>query len=121
MPYETGAKVKLTRDVQLTSDDAAARIGFPGPLFLAEGLEGIVTGAAKGAGGFAQEQAAIFEQQVREAALTGLAAGLADQLRQQVIGHGAYAAGVGGRIRYRVRFENGFVLDGLEEDWLTAS
>lgn len=47
MPYETGAKVKLTRDVQLTANDTAARIGFPGPLCLAEGLQGIVTGSAR--------------------------------------------------------------------------
>ncbi|MEU6237532.1 hypothetical protein, partial [Kitasatospora sp. NPDC047058] len=54
MPYETGAKVKLTRDAQVTGVDTVARMGFPGPLFLAEGLTGTVTGVrrprARGAG-----------------------------------------------------------------------
>ncbi|MFE9633526.1 hypothetical protein [Streptomyces sp. NPDC006463] len=121
MPYETGAKVKLTRDVQVTANDSAMRIGFPGPLFLAEGLGGIVTGTAKEASGFAQEQVAFFEQQIRDAQLKGFAASLVEQFRQQVIGHGVYGAGVGTQIRYRVRFENGFVLDGLAEDSLTGA
>ncbi|MFI1106304.1 hypothetical protein [Streptomyces melanogenes] len=121
MPYETGARVKLAKDVQVTTTDTAFRIGFPGPLFLAEGLGGIVTGSAKEAGGFAQEQAALLDEQIRIARLTSNAASLIEQIRQQVFGPGAYDAGAGARIRYRVRFENGFVLDGLDEDSLTKA
>ncbi|WP_329395103.1 hypothetical protein [Streptomyces melanogenes] len=120
MPYETGAKVKLTRDVQVAANDAGARGGYPA-LFLAEGLVGIVTGAAKETGGFAQEQAALLEQQIRTGQFSGYAASMLEQFRQQIIGPGAYGAGVGSQIRYRVRFENGFVLDGLGEDWLTQA
>ncbi|MFD9410127.1 hypothetical protein ACFWBN_24375 [Streptomyces sp. NPDC059989] len=122
MPYETGAKVKLTRDVQLTANDTAARIGFPGPLCLAEGLEGIVTGSAKEAGGgMAQDGLAEFERRVRGVQFDGHTAGIIDNLRQQIIRHGGLDAGVGAQIRYRVRFENGFVLGGLEEGWLTEA
>ncbi|WP_327732975.1 hypothetical protein OG749_02985 [Streptomyces nojiriensis] len=121
MPYETGAKVKLTRDVQLTANDTAARIGFPGPLCLAEGLEGIVTGSAKEAGGVAQDGLAEFERRVRGVQFDGHTAGIIDNLRQQIIRHGGLDAGVGAQIRYRVRFENGFVLGGLEEGWLTEA
>ncbi|TYC66585.1 hypothetical protein EH183_42105 [Streptomyces sp. CB01881] len=122
MPYETGAKVKLTRDVQVTADDTAARIGLPGPLSLTEGLEGIVTGSAKEArGGMAQDALAAFDQQVRPGQFDAFTAGLLDNLRQQIIRHGAFDAGAGARVRYTVRFENGFVLDGLEEDWLTRA
>ncbi|MFE5559871.1 hypothetical protein [Streptomyces sp. NPDC056544] len=121
MPYETGAKVKLIRDVQLTANDTAARIGFPGPLCLAEGLEGIVTGSAKEAGGVAQDGLAEFERRVRGVQFDGHTAGLIDSLRQQIIRHGGLDSGVGAQIRYRVRFENGFVLGGLEEGWLTEA
>ncbi|MEU9048251.1 MULTISPECIES: hypothetical protein [unclassified Kitasatospora] len=121
MPYETGAKVKLTRDTQVTSGDPAARTGVPGPLFLAEGLGGVVTGVTKEAGGVAQDHLASFDQQIRGTRLDGFAAHLVEDLRQQVIRHGAFDGAVGARIRYRVRFENGFVLDGLEEDWLTKA
>ncbi|MGW6705075.1 hypothetical protein ACWGDE_09300 [Streptomyces sp. NPDC054956] len=121
MPYETGAKVKLARDVQLTANDTAARIGFPGPLCLAEGLEGIVTGSAEEAGGMAQDGLAEFERRVRGVQFDGHTAGIIDNLRQQIIRHGGLDAGVGDRIRYRVRFENGFVLGGLEEGWLTEA
>ncbi|MEW2416388.1 hypothetical protein AB0953_22055 [Streptomyces sp. NPDC046866] len=122
MPYETGAKVKLTREVQVTSDGTAAGAGFAGPLFLAEGLEGIVTGSAGEAGGFAREHE-VLDQQIREGRLKGFTADLVEQLRQQVVGQALYGtgAGVGTGIRYRVRFENGFVLDGLGEDCLTAA
>ncbi|MFD8416159.1 hypothetical protein ACFV2Q_31175 [Streptomyces sp. NPDC059650] len=121
MPYEIGAKVRLTRDVQITANDAPVRIGFPGPLFLGEGLEGIVTGAGQAASSFAQEQVAMFDQQIRQVQLTGFAASLVEQFRQQVVGHGSYDAGVGSQTRYKVRFENGFVLDGLGEDGLTRA
>ncbi|MFD2009668.1 hypothetical protein [Streptomyces narbonensis] len=50
-PYEIGAKVKLTRDVQVTAIDTAGGNGCPGPLCLAEDLEGVVTGSADEAGG----------------------------------------------------------------------
>jgi len=121
MPYETGAKVKLTRDAQVTGVDTVARMGFPGPLFLAEGLTGTVTGVAKEAGGAAQDYLASFEQQIRGSQFDSFTAGLVDDLRQRVIRHSAYGAGGVARIRYRVRFENGFVLDGLEEEWLTGA
>ncbi|MFE6848950.1 hypothetical protein [Streptomyces sp. NPDC057686] len=121
MPYETGARVKLTKDVQVTANETAARIGFPGPLCLAEGLEGIVTGSAKEAGGVAQDGLAEFERQIRGVQFDGFTADLIDNLRQQIIQHGGFGAGVGAQIRYRVRFENGFVLGGLEEDWLTRA
>ncbi|MEU6622640.1 hypothetical protein ABZ926_18005 [Streptomyces litmocidini] len=121
MPYETGAKVRLTRDVQVTADDTAARSGLPGPLFLAEGLRGVVTGAAERTGGGVQDPLAAFDHEVRGVRFDPFAAGLIDDLRQRVIRHGASGGGAGGRIGYRVRFENGFVLDGLREDWLTGA
>ncbi|MFF8837619.1 hypothetical protein [Streptomyces sp. NPDC015130] len=122
MPYETGAKVKLTRDVQVTANDTAGRIGFPGPLCLAEGLVGVVTGSANEAGGgLAQDGLAEFERQVRGAQFDAFTAGVIDNLRQQIIQRGGIDAGVGTQIRYRVRFDNGFVLGGLDEGWLTAA
>ncbi|KPI05632.1 hypothetical protein OV450_3950 [Actinobacteria bacterium OV450] len=122
MPYETGAKVKLTRDVQLTAEGTAARTGFPGPLWLAEGLAGIVTGsAAEAGGGLAQEGLAEFERSVGGVQFDGFTAGVIDNLRQQIIRQGGLAAGAGGQIRYTVRFENGFVLGGLEEGCLTRA
>ncbi|GAB7188503.1 hypothetical protein ATKI12_8334 [Kitasatospora sp. Ki12] len=121
MPYAIGAKVKLTRDAQVTSDAAAAGLGLPGPLFLAEGLEGVVTGSAQEAGGMAQEYLAAFDQQVGPGQFTGHTALLIDGLRQQVIRHGAALPGGSARVRYRVRFENGFVLGGVEENWLTGA
>ncbi|MGW3040612.1 hypothetical protein ACWC9T_11315 [Kitasatospora sp. NPDC001159] len=121
MPYEIGAKVRLTRDVQVTADGTAAGIGFPGPLFLAGGLAGIVTGSAMEAGGVSQDMLASFDQQIRDSRLQGFAADLVEDLRQRVIGPGAFDAGAGAQIRYRVRFENGFVLGGIEEAWLTGA
>ncbi|MFD0279248.1 hypothetical protein ACFVHB_35875 [Kitasatospora sp. NPDC127111] len=121
MPYEIGAKVRLTRDVQLTADGTAAAIGLPGPLFLAGGLTGIVTDAAKETGGVTQDMLAGVEQQIRAARLDPFSAGLLEDLRQRFIGPGAFDAGVGARITYKVRFENGFVLGGLEEAWLTEA
>ncbi|MCG6495510.1 hypothetical protein [Kitasatospora sp. A2-31] len=121
MPYEPGAKVKLTRDTQVTGDGTAGRAGLPGPLFLAQGLEGVVTGVAAGAGGAAEAALAAFDQQIGGARFDGFTTHLLDNLRQQVIGNGASAAGAGSRTRYRVRFVNGFVLDGLEEDWLAGA
>ncbi|MGW4892900.1 hypothetical protein ACWEQL_11675 [Kitasatospora sp. NPDC004240] len=120
MPYEIGAKVRLTRDVQVTADGTAARLDVPGPLFLAQGLTGVVTGSAKEAGGASQDMLASFEQQIRGARFDSFTAGLMDDIRQRIIAAGASAPGAGARIGYRVRFENGFVLDGLEEGWLTA-
>ncbi|RKT09756.1 hypothetical protein BX285_6860 [Streptomyces sp. 1114.5] len=121
MPYEIGAKVKLTRDVQVTADDTAARSGLPGPLSLAAGLAGIVSGSAQEAGGAATNWVAAFDREVRPGQLQGFAAGLVQNLRQQVVAQGGHDGGVGARIRYRVRFENGFVLDGIEEDWLAGA
>jgi hypothetical protein len=121
MPYETGAKVKLTRDAQVTADGASSGTGFPGPLFLAEGLKGIVTDVTREAGGVAQDNLALFEQQVRGAQLDGFAAGLVEGLRQRVVQAGGVDTGIGARITYKVRFENGFVLNGLAEDWLTEA
>ncbi|MFE5791850.1 hypothetical protein ACFQ8C_04645 [Streptomyces sp. NPDC056503] len=129
MPYETGAMVRLTRDVQVTPDGAAARGGLPGPLFLAEGLEGLVTNVAKEAGGGStavQAGLAEFDRIVGNSRFTGFTAHMVDDLRQrmvQQVGYGSGAAGAGGgtRVAYRVRFVNGFVLDGLEEDSLTRA
>ncbi|MFF3621024.1 hypothetical protein [Streptomyces sp. NPDC002467] len=121
MPYETGAKVKLTRDVQVTANDTPGRVGFAGPLWLAEGLQGVVTGSATEAGSMTQQALAEFEQQVRGVRFDGFTAGVIDNLRQQIIQHGGLGAGVGAQIRYKVRFENGFVLGGLEEGWLTQA
>ncbi|MFD7977348.1 hypothetical protein [Streptomyces sp. NPDC059071] len=121
MPYETGAKVRLTRDVQVTGNDAAAGAGGPGPLFLAEGLQGVVTGSARAAGGMAQDALASFDQQVGGQRFDGFTTALIGDLRQRLIQQGAFDAVVGDRIGYRVRFENGFVLDGLQEDCLTRA
>ncbi|MFC5663966.1 hypothetical protein ACFP3U_13345 [Kitasatospora misakiensis] len=128
MAYDTGARVRLTRDVQVTGHGTAGGAGGPGPLFLGGGLAGTVTGVGTQAGGGGgRDYVAEFDQQVRGVPLTGFAAGLVDDLRQKVVR--AQAAGAGGgvgpgagtRTVYRVRFENGFVLDGLEEDALTPA
>ncbi|MEU8925044.1 hypothetical protein AB0D10_29595 [Kitasatospora sp. NPDC048545] len=121
MPYEIGARVRLARDVQVTADGTAARGGLPGPLFLAEGLQGIVMGSATEAGGVAQDHLASFDRQVRGRQFDPFAAGLIENLRQQVVQHSAYGGGAGARTTYRVRFENGFVLDGLDEDRLAGA
>ncbi|KRA80243.1 hypothetical protein ASE09_19290 [Streptomyces sp. Root66D1] len=121
MPYETGAKVKLTRDVQITASGMAAGAGAPGPLFLAEGLDGVVAGSAKARGGMFQDDIAAFEKQVRDGRFHGYGTGLVEQIREQLARHGAYDAGAGTGIAYRVRFANGFVLDGLDEDALTRA
>ncbi|MFF9339926.1 hypothetical protein ACF1CG_09230 [Streptomyces sp. NPDC014773] len=92
MPYETGAKVRLTRDVRVTGE------GSPGPLSPAEGLEGFIEGSAKGApaGGFGQSSIAEAERLARGSQLTGFSAALMDQVRQQVTRHAAaYDAGAG--------------------------
>ncbi|GAA1388279.1 hypothetical protein GCM10009639_14570 [Kitasatospora putterlickiae] len=116
MAYDTGARVRLTREVQVTAHGTAAGGGFPGALFLAEGLAGIVTGVEQGSGGVAQDRLASFDEQVRH--LPGLTAGLFEDLRQQAIRAGVFGSGAGTRTSYKVQFANGFVLDGLEEDWL---
>ncbi|MFE1905989.1 hypothetical protein ACFW96_20325 [Streptomyces gardneri] len=121
MPYETGAKVRLTRDVQVTADDTAARRGLPGPLYLAEGLGGVVTGVTQESGGGAQDQLADFDQRFRDSRFEPHAARFIGELRQHLVRQGGFDAGVGTRTKYRVRFENGFVLSGVEEDWLTGS
>ncbi|MFJ8622287.1 hypothetical protein ACIRD3_05515 [Kitasatospora sp. NPDC093550] len=121
MPYEIGAKVKLTGDVQVTPDDPAGRSGLPGPLFLSEGLGGIVTGVAQEAGGPAQDHLASFDQQVRGGHLDAFAASLVEDLRQKLIGAVGAGTGVGTRFTYKVRFENGFVLGGLEEARLASA
>ncbi|MFD8752864.1 hypothetical protein ACFV0O_18065 [Kitasatospora sp. NPDC059577] len=121
MPYEIGAKVRLTGDVQVTADGTAAGAGFPGPLFLAGGLAGIVTGSTKEAGRVSQDMLASFDRQVRDSRLQGFAADLVEGLRQRVVVPGAFDAGAGAQIRYTVRFENGFVLGGIEEGRLTGA
>ncbi|MFE1547746.1 hypothetical protein [Streptomyces sp. NPDC058718] len=121
MPYETGAKVRLTRDVQVTADGTAARNGFPGPLYLAEGLGGVVTGLTNEAGGGAQDHLADFDQRFRDSRFDDHAARFIGEIRQQLVRQGGFDSGVGARIRYKVRFENGFVLSGVEEDWLTGA
>ncbi|MEU1287647.1 hypothetical protein [Kitasatospora sp. NPDC005856] len=122
MPYEIGAKVKLTRDVQVTAGGTGAGTGFPGSLSLAGGLAGIVTGSTPEAGGVSSDMLASFDRQTRGVRLDAFAAGLLDDARQRLIGQGAFGAGAGGGgTRYRVRFENGFVLDGLEEGVLTEA
>ncbi|MFJ7068146.1 hypothetical protein [Streptomyces sp. NPDC101115] len=121
MPYETGAKVRLTRDVQVTGNTAAAGTSGPGPLYLAEGLQGVVTGSARGAGGPAQEALASFDQQLGANRFDSFTTAMLDDLRQRLIRQGAFDSVVGDRVGYRVRFENGFVLDGLQEDWLTRA
>lgn len=125
MPYATGTKVKLAKDVQVTANDTAVRIGLPGPLFLAEGLKGVVAGSTQDTGGVAQNALARFDEQLRGVQLQGFAADLVGNLRQQVVQYEAAntgpSTGGGTRTRYRVRFENGFVLDGIEEGWLTEA
>ncbi|BFV60439.1 hypothetical protein KCMC57_up55430 [Kitasatospora sp. CMC57] len=85
MAYASGARVRLTRDVQVTGDDTAARTGRPGPLFLAEGLAGVVTGSTKEAGGVPQDNLASFEQAARGGQFDSFTAGLIDDLHQRVI------------------------------------
>ncbi|MEV6201799.1 hypothetical protein AB0M64_17745 [Streptomyces sp. NPDC051771] len=130
MTYETGAMVRLTRDVQVTGDGSAGRGGLPGPLFLAEGLEGLVTHVAKESGGGASAavQAALaeFDRTVRGSQFTGFTGHLVDDLRERIVRQGGSGgagagAGAGARVTYRVRFVNGFVLDGLDEDCLTRA
>ncbi|WP_395297425.1 hypothetical protein ACF9IK_31270 [Kitasatospora hibisci] len=124
MPYEPGAKVKLTRDARVTGAGTAGGTGLPGPLFPARGLEGVVTGVAEGTGGVARDALAPFDRPIGGARYDGFTTHLLDNLRQQVIPNGAFAVGAwtwawawaGPRTAYRVRFVNGFVLDGLEED-----
>ncbi|MFF7454450.1 hypothetical protein [Kitasatospora sp. NPDC008115] len=113
--------MRLTREVQVTAHGAAAGGGFPGALFLAEGLTGIVTAVSQGSAGAYQDHLAAFEQQVRGSHLSGFAAGMVDDLRQQVIRMSLQGTGAGARTTYKVRFDNGFVLDALEEDWLAAA
>ncbi|MFD4659538.1 hypothetical protein ACFWP2_28375 [Kitasatospora sp. NPDC058444] len=120
MPYEIGAKVKLTRDVQVATGGAAAGTGSPGPLSLAGGLTGIVTGSAQEAGHVSPDALASFDQQTRGVRLDAFTAGLIGDLRQRIVEAGAFGPG-GGGTRYKVRFENGFVLDGLEEGLLTGA
>ncbi|MFJ6385129.1 hypothetical protein ACIQI7_34635 [Kitasatospora sp. NPDC092039] len=115
MPYETGATVRLTREVQVTEKGTA---GLPGPLFLGEGLMGIVTGSAQEASTAASEHVALFDEQVRGFQFDASASYLINDLRQKVIRASGGGAGSGTQTLYRVRFENGFVLDGLEEGWL---
>lgn len=123
MPYEVGAQVRLVKDVQVGGNDTAGRIGFPGPLFLAEGLRGVVTGSAQvEPRGMAQDALAEFDRRVGGRQYDVHAAGLLGHVREQIIRHGAVdSGGAGARIGYQVRFENGFVLHGLEEDWLTRA
>ncbi|MEK2494847.1 hypothetical protein WN990_35420 [Kitasatospora purpeofusca] len=133
MSYAIGARVKLTRDVPVTADGRAAGPGATGPLSLAGGLAGTVTGASAGqssagtTGTTADALRAGFEEQVRGARLDSFASALVDDLRQRVIaatgpgtGFGAGTA-PGTSTSYRVRFDNGFVLDGLDESALTPA
>ncbi|MER5350214.1 hypothetical protein ABT093_07770 [Kitasatospora sp. NPDC002551] len=122
MPYEIGAKVKLTRDVQITPGGTTAGTGLPGPLSLAAGLTGTVTASAREAGGASQDYLASFDQQLRGSRLDPFTAGLVADLRQRVIDATTSAPGAGtGQIRYTVRFDNGFALGGLDEAWLTPA
>ncbi|MFF2774171.1 hypothetical protein ACFVU3_04610 [Streptomyces sp. NPDC058052] len=121
MLYGTGARVRLTRDVQVTGDDMAARPGVAGPLFLVEGLTGVVMKAAEGLGGALGAGLAEFEQRIRDGQFQGPAADMVEGLREQLVRQGAYGAAMGTRVRYKVRFDNGFVLDGIEEGWLTEA
>ncbi|WP_031002198.1 hypothetical protein [Streptomyces sp. NRRL F-5727] len=120
MPYEVGAQVRLVRDVQVGGNDTAGRVGSPGPLFLAEGLRGVVTGSARvEPRGMAQDALAEFDRRVGGQRFDGHAAGLLGNLRDQIIRQGAVdSGGAGARIGYQVRFDNGFVLHGLDEDAL---
>ncbi|WP_328953449.1 hypothetical protein [Kitasatospora purpeofusca] len=121
MPYAIGARVKLTRDVPVTADGRTAGTGSPGPLSLATGLTGTVTGAAQDSGGTADALRASFDEQLRGARLDSFAAGLVDDLRQRVIAATAPGTGTGTGTSYRVRFDNGFILDGLDESSLTPA
>ncbi|MFJ2864025.1 hypothetical protein [Kitasatospora sp. NPDC087314] len=121
MPYEAGTRVRLTRDAQVTTGDTVTRGGVPGPLFLAEGLAGTVMGSTTEVGRAGQDHLASFDQQVRGHRFDAFAASLIDDLRQNVARLGAFDAGASARTTYRVRFDNGFVLDGLEEGWLTQA
>ncbi|MFE0337903.1 hypothetical protein [Streptomyces sp. NPDC058955] len=123
MPYEVGAQVRLVRDVQVGGTDTAGRIGLPGPLFLAEGLRGVVTGRAQvEARGMAQDALAEFDRQVGGQRYDAHTTGLLGHVREQIIRHGAVGSGgAGARVGYQVRFENGFVLHGLEEDSLSRA
>ncbi|MFJ8132294.1 hypothetical protein [Streptomyces hydrogenans] len=119
MPYETGAKVRLTRDVRVAGG------GSPGALSLAEGLEGFVEGFTEGApsGGIAQSALDEVERITRASRSTGFSAAMMDQVREQVTRHAAAYTppGAGDRTGYRVRFVNGFVLDGVDEDALARA
>ncbi|MBO1416454.1 hypothetical protein [Streptomyces sp. FH025] len=76
---------------------------------------------AQEAGGPVQDHLASFDQQLRNARLDGFAASLVGDLRQQLVQAGGAGTGAGARTTYRVRFENGFVLGGLEEARLTSA
>nr|BEK70075.1 hypothetical protein KPHV_73020 [Kitasatospora purpeofusca] len=132
MSYAIGARVKLTRDVPVTADGRAAGLGATGPLSLAGGLAGTVTGAdqaSAGTTGTADALRASFEEQVRGARLDSFATALVDDLRQRVIaatgpgtGFGAGAGTAPGTgTGYRVHFDNGFILDGLDESALAPA
>ncbi|WP_030396187.1 hypothetical protein [Kitasatospora purpeofusca] len=124
MSYAIGARVKLTRDVPVTADGRAAGLGAPGPLSLAGGLVGTVTGAgpaSAGTTGTADALRASFEEQVRGARLDSFATALVDDLRQRVIAATGPGAGFAPGTGYRVRFDNGFILDGLDESALTPA
>ncbi|MFF7815235.1 hypothetical protein ACFZCF_25430 [Streptomyces sp. NPDC007945] len=92
MTYETGTLVRLTRDVQVGGDGGAARGGLPGPLFLAEGLEGLVTQVAKETGGgaspAAQAALAEFDRTVRDIRFTGFTGHVIDDLRERIAQQG---------------------------------
>ncbi|CAN3984671.1 hypothetical protein [Kitasatospora purpeofusca] len=135
MSYAIGARVKLTRDVPVTADGRASGLGATGPLSLAGGLAGTVTGAGQasagtaGTTGTADALRASFEEQVRGARLDSFATALVDDLRQRVIaatgpgtGFGVGAGTAPGTgTGYRVRFDNGFILDGLDESALAPA
>ncbi|MFI8320545.1 hypothetical protein [Streptomyces sp. NPDC085529] len=123
MPYEVGAQVRLVRDVQVGGSDTTGRIGSPGPLFLAEGLRGVVTGSApREARGTAQDALAEFDRRVGGQRFDAHAAGLLGNLREQILRQGAVdSGGAGAGTGYQVRFENGFVLHGLAEDCLARA
>ncbi|MDX2297395.1 MULTISPECIES: hypothetical protein [Streptomyces] len=123
MPYEVGAQVRLVRDVQVGGSGTAGRTGSPGPLFLAEGLRGVVTGSApREAGGRAQDALAEFDRRVGGQRFDAHAAGLLGNLRDQILRQGAVdSGGAGAGTGYQVRFENGFVLHGLAEDFLARA
>ncbi|GGY57665.1 hypothetical protein [Streptomyces omiyaensis] len=121
MPYETGARVKLIRDVQITGGVPATGGGSAGPLFLGAGATGVVAGAAEAAGGAVEGALADFDRRFAAGRFDGHTTGLMEGIRRQIVSLGATVPGAGGGIRYRVRFENGFVLDGIEEDALAPA